>query len=221
LNNEIYSSYTIGISSAEKIEKKIKDALNYKFLKVKLGTKDDKKIIELINSITDKPLYVDINQGWSDVYFALDIIEWLAEKNVVLIEQPLPKQFVNETKWLKERSPVPIIADEAVQTGDDLESIRDSYSGINVKLMKCGGIIQAKVMIEKANSLGLKTMLGCMTETSCAITAASHLASLADWIDLDGAELISNDLFSGMKIIDGILQIPDLPGIGVTRLGRY
>lgn len=221
LNNEIYSSYTIGISNEEKIDKKMREGSKYKFLKIKLGTKDDTKIIERINSLTDKPLYVDVNQGWSDVYLALDMIEWLAEKNVVLIEQPLPKQFVNESKWLNERSPIPIIADEAVQTADDLESIKDFYSGINVKLMKCGGIQPAKLMIEKAKNLGLKIMLGCMTETSCAITAASHLASLADWIDLDGAELISNDPFSGMKIVDGRLQIPNLPGNGVTRIGRY
>jgi len=217
----IYTSFTIGISSKEKIKMKISVASSYKYLKIKLGSEVDKKNIEFINSLTDKPLFVDVNQGWSDKYSALEMINWLAEKNVVLVEQPLSKEMIKENGWLTERSPLPIIADEAIQTFDDIELVKDFYSGINIKLMKCGGVRQAKLMIEKAKRLNLKIMIGCMTETSCAVTAASHLASLADWIDLDGAELISNDPFSGMKIIEGMIQIPDSPGLGVTKIRKY
>ncbi len=154
-----------------------------------MGTENDKRIIELVRSLVDKPLFIDVNQGWNDEYFALDMINWLAEQNVILVEQPLPKEKIKESKWLNERSPLPIIADEAVQSLNDLDFIKDAYSGINIKLMKCGGIRQAHRMMEKSSELNLKIMLGCMTETSCAITAASHLSSLADWVDLDGARI--------------------------------
>jgi L-alanine-DL-glutamate epimerase-like enolase superfamily enzyme len=218
--NNIYSSYTIGISDLKKIKQKVDDASEFKFLKVKLGSENDKEIIAAIRTLTDKPLYIDVNQGWSDKYFALEMIGWLAEQNVVLVEQPLLKENFDDANWLNERSPLPIIADEAVQTINDLERIKHLYNGINIKLMKAGGIRQAFLMMQRAKELNLKIMLGCMTETSCAITAASHLAPLADWVDLDGAELISNDLFMGMKIKDGTLIIPDLPGLGVEKITK-
>ncbi|HEY6625670.1 MAG TPA: dipeptide epimerase, partial [Ignavibacteriaceae bacterium] len=218
--DNIYSSYTIGISDSKKIKQKIDDASEFKFLKVKLGTENDREIVSTIRELTDKPLYIDVNQGWSDKYFALDMISWLAGQNVVLVEQPLPKENFEDSKWLMERSSLPIIADEAVQEPKDLDEIKDFYSGINIKLMKAGGIRQAYRMMHRAKELNLKIMLGCMTETSCAITAASHLSPIADWVDLDGAELISNDLFIGMKIKDGALIIPDLPGLGVEKITK-
>jgi len=217
---DIYTSFTIGITEIEKIKQKIDAASEYKFLKIKLGTLNDKKIVSTIRKHTDKPLFVDVNQGWADKYFALDMISWLADRNIILVEQPLPKEKIKDTKWLVERSPLPIIADEAVQGLEDLEEIRDFYSGINIKLMKAGGIRQAYHMMQRAKELNLKIMLGCMTETSCAITAASHLAPLADWVDLDGAELISNDLFTGMKIKKGRLIIPESPGIGIEKIAN-
>lgn len=216
--DNIYSSYTIGISDIKKIKQKVDEAEEYKFLKVKLGCNNDHEIISTIRRITDKPLLIDVNQGWGDKYIALDMISWLAEQNVLLIEQPLAKENLEDVNWLKEKSPLPIIADEAVQSFEDLEKIKDSYSGVNIKLMKAGGIRQAYRMMQRAKELNLKIMLGCMTETSCAITAASHLAPLADWVDLDGAELISNDLFTGMKTVEGALSIPDMPGIGVEKV---
>ena len=216
--DDIYSSYTLGISGDESLKVRINEASKYKFLKVKLGTKNDKKIINTIRSLTKKPLFVDVNQGWSDKYFALDMIGWLKEQKVILIEQPLPKEKIEETSWLTERSQLPIIADEAVKGLNDINKIKDVYSGINIKLMKAGGIQQAYQMIKKAKELNLKVMIGCMTETSCAITAASHLSSLADWVDLDRAELLSNDLFTGMKILDGKIKIPESSGLGVKKL---
>jgi L-alanine-DL-glutamate epimerase-like enolase superfamily enzyme len=222
LNNpkrdDLFSSYTIGITDEENLRMRIEDASEFKILKVKLGTKDDKKIIKVIRSLTDKPIYVDVNQGWNDKYFALDIISFLKEQNVILVEQPFSKENLKDAAWLTERSPLPIIADEALQSIDELVKIKDVYSGINIKLMKAGGVQKAYQMIKKAGELNLKVMIGCMTETSCAITAASHLSSLADWIDLDGAELISNDLFTGMKIINGRIIIPEKPGLGVKKL---
>jgi L-alanine-DL-glutamate epimerase-like enolase superfamily enzyme len=218
--DNIYSSYTIGISDLKKIKQKVDDASEFKFLKIKLGCKNDKEIVSTIRELTDKPLFIDVNQGWSDKYFALDMISWLAERNVLLIEQPLPKENFEDENWLNEKSPLPIIADESVQSLEDMEKIKDGYSGVNIKLMKAGGIRQAYRMMQRAKELNLKIILGCMTETSCAITAASHLSPLADWVDLDGAELISNDLFTGMKIKDGALIIPNLPGLGVEKITK-
>jgi len=218
--DNIYSSYTIGISDEESLKQKIENASEYKFLKIKLGTKNDKKIIQFIRSLIATPIYVDVNQGWADKNYALDMILWLADQNVILIEQPLPKENVKDASWLIEKSPLPIIADEAVQVLSDLEKIKDIYTGVNIKLMKAGGIRQAYRMMQKAKELNLKIMIGCMTETSCAITAASHLSPLADWVDLDGAVLISNDLFSGLKIESGRLIIPDIPGLGVEKISN-
>lgn len=215
---KIYTSFTIGISEPEELKHKIRDSSGFKFLKVKLGTEHDKANILAIRNFTDRPLYVDVNQGWTDKYFALDMINWLSERNVILIEQPLPKKYIEESRWLIERTPLPIIADESFQTLSDLEIIKDLYSGINIKLMKAGGIRNAMAMIIRAGELNLKIMLGCMIETSCGITAASHLSTLADWIDLDGAVLISNDLFSGLKVRNGEIIISELPGIGVEKL---
>ena len=216
--DDIYTSYTIGISDSGKTKQKVEKATEFKFLKVKLGSESDREIIMRIRELSDKPLFIDVNQGWRDKYFALDMISWLAEQNVLLIEQPLPKENLEDVNWLNERSPLPIIADEAVQSLEDMEKIKDSYSGVNIKLMKAGGIRQAYRMMQRAKELNLKIMLGCMTETSCAVTAASHLSPLADWVDLDGAELISNDMFTGMKIKNGALIIPNLPGLGVEKV---
>ena len=215
---DIYTSYTIGISDELTLKRKITEIQDYKFLKVKLGSEKDQAMIELIYSLTDKKLFVDINQGWTDEHYALDMIHKLSEMNVLLVEQPLPKNKIKEMKWLNERSPLPIIADEAIQNLNDLENNKDICSGVNIKLMKAGGIRKAFLMMKKAKELNMKVMIGCMTETSCAITAASHLSPIADWVDLDGAELISNDLFSGAQIEKGRVIIPDIVGLGIEKL---
>jgi len=212
-----YTSYTIGIDSKEIIKTKIDEAKDFKYLKIKLGTENDKEIIETIRSVTDKPLYVDVNQGWKDKQKALDMIKWLAEKNVILIEQPFPKENIDDIAWLNEKSPLPIIADESVKRLKDIDKVKDIYSGINIKLMKSTGLREALLMINKARDFGLKVMLGCMTETSCAVSAAAHLSSLADWIDLDGPLLISNDLFDGISYINGEIKLNELSGIGLIK----
>lgn len=213
-----YTSFTIGIDTPDVVRQKVKEATEFKILKVKLGRDTDKEMIETIRSVTDKPLCVDVNQGWKDKQFALDMVHWLKEKGVVLVEQPMSKSWFEEHAWLTERSPLPIMGDEAVQRLEDVQRAHGAYSGINIKLMKCTGMREAHKMLLLARSLGMKIMIGCMTETSCAISAASHLSPMADWADLDGALLIRNDVFDGMKVVEGKVTLNDSPGIGVKKL---
>jgi len=146
------------------------------------------------------------------------MVEWLAVNRVELIEQPMAKDRLDDHAWLKERSPLPIVADESIARLSDIRKVHGAFTGINVKLMKCTGMREAYKMITLARALDMKVMLGCMTETSCAISAAAQLSPLVDWADLDGAVLIKNDLFSGATIVDGKVTLPDRPGIGVVPL---
>jgi L-alanine-DL-glutamate epimerase-like enolase superfamily enzyme len=213
-----YTSFTIGIDKPDVVRQKVREAEQYKILKVKLGLDNDKEMIETIRSVTDKPIRCDVNQGWKDKEQALKMIEWLATKGVEFVEQPMPKDWFEEHAWLRERSPLPIIGDESVQRLPDVKKAYGAFDGINVKLMKSTGMREAYKMILLAKSLDMKVMLGCMTETSCAISAAAQLSPMVDWADLDGAELISNDLFEGTKIIDGKVTLTDLPGIGIKKI---
>jgi L-alanine-DL-glutamate epimerase-like enolase superfamily enzyme len=213
------TSITIGIDTPEKVRQKTEEATPYKILKVKLGKGTDKEMIDTVRSVTNKPLYVDVNQGWTDKQYALDMIHWLGEKGVVLIEQPMPKEKIDDTAWLSANSPLPIIADEAVLRYTNLIKCKGVYTGVNIKLMKSTGMLEAHKMLEFARSIGMKTMIGCMTETSCAVSAAAHLSPNADYADLDGPLLIKNDVFDGMKIIDGKVMLNNRPGIGVVKLG--
>jgi L-Ala-D/L-Glu epimerase len=211
------TSFTIGIDTEEIIKAKIAEANEFKILKIKLGTERDKNIINTIREVTDKPLYVDANQGWTDKHYALEMISWLKEKNIVLIEQPMPKDKIDDSQWLKEKSILPIIADEAFQTLSDLNKIKDAYHGINIKLMKCGGINPALKIIDSAKRNNMKIMLGCMTETSCGISAAIQLAPLADYLDLDGNLLIKNDPFESSFNNSGKIYLNNFPGLGITE----
>jgi L-alanine-DL-glutamate epimerase-like enolase superfamily enzyme len=214
-NNTPNTSFTIGIDTEEVVRQKVKEAEIYKVLKVKLGRDTDKQMIETIRSVTDKPLVVDVNQGWKDKNLALEMIYWLEERGIEFVEQPMPKEQIDDMAWLTENSPLPTIADEALQRIPDVVKAYGVYSGVNIKLMKCTGLREAHKMANLAKSLGMKVMLGCMTETSCAISAASQLSPIADWADLDGNLLISNDPFEGTKVIDGKIVLNDKPGIGL------
>lgn len=216
--NTPYTSYTIGIDTPEVIQQKVNEAAEFKILKVKLGRDNDKEIINTIRQVADVPLCVDVNQGWTDKHFALDMVNWLNEQNVAFIEQPMPVNQLDDTAWLTERSPLPVIADESVQRLADIMRINGAFSGINIKLMKSTGMREAHKMLELARALGMKVMLGCMTETSCAISAAAQLSPMVDWADLDGALLIKNDVFNGVKIEDGKITLNSKPGIGVELL---
>ncbi len=213
-----YTSFTIGIDKEDVVRQKTKEAAEFKVIKVKLGRDTDKMMIETIRSVTDKPITADVNQGWTDRSSALEMLHWLKEKGVVLVEQPMPKERIDDNAWLTERSPLPIFGDEGVQRLPDVKKAHGVYSGINIKLMKSTGMREAHKMLILARSLGMKVMLGCMTETSCAISAASHLSPMVDYADLDGALLISNDVYDGTKVIDGKVTLVDRPGIGVKEL---
>jgi L-alanine-DL-glutamate epimerase-like enolase superfamily enzyme len=212
------TSFTIGLDSPEIIRQKVAEAEPYKILKVKLGRDNDREMVEVIRSITDKPLCVDVNQGWKDRGMALEMAGWLKEKGVVFLEQPMPGEMKDDIAWLTERSPLPVIGDEAIRNVKDIMENKDVYSGINIKLMKCGGLNAAMKMINVARAMGLKVMIGCMTETSCAVTAAAQLSPLADWCDLDGNLLIANDPFDGLKIVDGRVTLPERSGIGARYM---
>ena len=211
------TSFTIGIDNPEVVKTKVREAAPYKILKVKLGQGNDKEMIQAVRSETDKPICVDINQGWTDRIMALEMSHWLKDQGVVFNEQPMSKASVDDIAWLTQNSPLPIIADEAIQTISDFRNVQGAYSGINVKLMKCGGLRAAYIMIKMARALGMKVMIGCMTETSCAVSAAAQLSPLADWADLDGNLLIDNDVFEGVTINDGKIILPDRPGIGIRQ----
>ncbi|NDW17674.1 dipeptide epimerase [Dysgonomonas sp. 216] len=214
-----FTTFTIGMDVDEMVRQKTEEvAEKFKILKVKLGGENDKRMVEVIRSVTNLPLVVDANQGWQDRSEALDMINWLSEKGVVMIEQPMNKDNLDDNAWITQNSPLPVFADESVQRFSDLERIKGAFSGINVKLMKCTGMHEAKKMLDVAPSLGFKSMLGCMTETSCAISAAAQLSPLVDFADLDGNLLISNDCFDGVKVINGKIELNDLSGVGINLL---
>ena len=213
------TSFTIGIDTPEVVrEKTLECAGLYNVLKVKVGLPGDKEMIRTIRSVTDLPLVVDANQGWKDREAALDEIFWLKEQGVLMVEQPMSAASLDDNAWITERSPLPVYADEAIQRLADLPSIRGAYNGINIKLMKCTGMREAYRMASWARAEGMKVMVGCMTETSCAVSAAAQLSPLADFADLDGNLLISNDRFRGVQVKDGRLVLADRPGIGVDLI---
>ncbi len=212
------TSFSIGIDRPEMIKEKIQQAYEYPIFKVKLGQKNDEEIINVIRTVTQKPIRVDANEGWKNKETAAKKIDFLLDKNIELIEQPLPSNMNEETAWLKDRFDIPLIADESVNTTKDIPDLREPFDGINIKLMKSGGILEALKMIHLAQTFDLDIMLGCMIETSVAISAAAQLASYARWIDLDGNLLINNDPFSGVTVEAGKLVYSEKPGLGIEEL---
>ena len=213
------TTFTIGIDTPEVVREKTRECADrFNILKVKVGLDNDKEMISTIREITDLPLAVDANQGWKDREQALDEIFWLKENGVVMVEQPMAKERMDDNAWITERSPLPIFADESIQRLRDIPSVKGAYHGINIKLMTCTGMREAWKMVNYARAEGMKVMVGCMTETSCAVSAAAQLAPAVDFCDLDGNLLITNDLFRGMEVIDGHIMLPDRPGIGVEKL---
>lgn len=213
------TSFTIGIDTPEIMRQKVQEAANdFKVIKVKLGRDNDKEIINTIRSVTDAPLYVDANQGWADLQQSLDLTYWLQEQGVLLIEQPMLKTDIDSNAWLTERSPLPIIADEAVQRLADIEKLKGAYHGINIKLMKSAGMYEAHQMLLKARELNLKVMIGCMTETSCAALAGAALVPKCDWADLDGPFLTSNNPFKLPDFVNGKWVLGEKSGLGLEEL---
>ena len=213
-----YTSFTIAIGDLDEIGEKVEQAEPYRILKVKLGTPNyDKEIMNEIRRHTDKLIRVDANEGWH-LENAISFSKWLADQNVELIEQPFPSNKLNQTAKLKKASPLEIYADENSIKSSDINHISHAFDGINIKLMKCGSLDEAKRMIEVAKVYKLKIMMGCMVESSVSITAAAHLSGHVDKVDLDGNLLIENDPYSGLKVINGKLVLPDGYGSGTNIL---
>ena len=213
------TTFTIGIDTPEVVrEKTLECADRFNILKVKVGLDSDEQMIRTIRSVTGLPLAVDANQGWKDRQKALDEIFWLKEQGVVMVEQPMAIDRLDDIAWITERSPLPIFADESIQRLRDIPAIKGAFTGINIKLMKCTGMREAWKMLNYARAEGLRVMIGCMTETSCACTAAAQLSPAVDFADLDGNLLISNDRFEGMTVQGGRMILPDRPGLGLIKL---
>lgn len=213
------TTYTIGIDTDEMVKLKTREvAGQFKILKVKLGTPRDREMIRAIREVSDLPIAVDVNQGWKNKKKALDEIFWLKEQGIVMVEQPMPKEMLEANAWLTERSPLPTFADEAIQRLKDIPAIKGAYTGINIKLMKCTGMREAWKMMNYARAEGMKVMIGCMTETSCAIAAAAQISPAVDFADLDGNLLITNDIFRGTTVVDGKITLNQLPGIGIEKI---
>lgn len=213
------TTYTIGMDTPDVVRQKTEEcAGQFNILKVKLGGPDDRQLIETIRSVTRLPIAVDANQGWTDRRQALDEIQWLKEQGIVMVEQPLPKERLDDIAWITQHSPLPVYADESVQRLKDIPALKGAFTGINIKLMKCTGMREAWKMLTLARALDMQVMVGCMTETSCAISAAAQLSPAVDFADLDGSLLIANDRFRGMEVVRGKITLPSLPGIGIEKI---
>jgi len=210
------TSFTIGLAEPELVVRKVREAAGYPILKVKMGSDDDREVLKAVRDTTTSRIRVDANEGWTPQE-ALDRLEWLARLGVELVEQPLPADRIEDTRALRRRSPLPFYADESVHCARDIPRLAGAFDGINIKLMKCGGLGEALRMIAVARALGMKVMLGCMIESSLGITAAAHLSPLVDTADLDGNLLVENDPFVGATVQAGRIVLPDAPGLGVTE----
>jgi L-alanine-DL-glutamate epimerase-like enolase superfamily enzyme len=211
------TTFSIGIDTPEITRQKVREAEPFPVLKIKVGLDTDEATIAAVRSVTRKPLRVDANEGWKNKEEAVRKINWLATQGVEFVEQPMPAQMLDETHWVRERVHLPLIADEACQHASEIPKLVGIFDGVNVKLDKSGGILEAFKMIQIARALGLKTMLGCMVSSSVSVTAAAHLSPLVDYADLDGNLLIANDPFSGVQVKNGKLLLPDGPGLGLKK----
>jgi L-alanine-DL-glutamate epimerase-like enolase superfamily enzyme len=209
------TSFTIGLDTPDVVAQKVREAGDYEILKVKMGADDDREVLAAVRDTTDRLVRVDANEGWT-IGSARERLPWLHSLGVEFVEQPLPADRLEETRALRRESPLPFYADESVHRAEDIPRLVGAFDGINIKLMKCGGLGEALRMIAVARAHGLKVMLGCMIESSVAITAAAHLLPLVDAADLDGSVLLEHDPFAGAVITGGRFTLPDTPGLGVT-----
>lgn len=209
-----YTSFTLGIDSPSEMAKKALAARDYPILKIKVGTKHDLDTLKAIRDVSSATIRVDANTAWTPKE-AIKMINALAPYNIEFVEQPISPYDLAGLKLVREHVPLPIIADESCVTVEDIPRVAECVDGINIKLMKCGGIRHALKMIHVARAHNLRIMIGCMIESSLAITAAAHLTPLVDYADLDGHLLIDNDPYLGVKVENGKLVLPDRPGLGI------
>ena len=216
------TSFSIGIDAPDIIRKKVLDAAIYPVLKLKAGDPRDHENFAALRSVAPKkPVRVDANEGWKTKEEALRQLEWLAhDGHIQFVEQPMPRRTKpRDLIWLKERSPLPLFADESIHNVSDIPHCAECYHGVNVKLVKTGGVSMAFDTLQAARRAGLKTMIGCMIETSVLVSAAAQLAELADFLDVDGNLLITNDPFLGVTAEKGILSFASAPVKHGLRVG--
>lgn len=210
------TSFTIGIGPEEETRRKVAAAGAYRVLKVKMGYEGDLEALALVRDLTDKPIRVDANEGWSRAG-AEARLGALEEMGVELLEQPLPADDLEGLARVAAATPIPVVADESCRTAADLERLLGVVDAVNVKLAKCGSVAGAVRLMTAARALRFGVFLGCMVESSLGVAAAAHLAPLADWVDLDGHLLLAGDPFTGLRLEEGrVLPDPDAPGLGVV-----
>ena len=209
------TDFSIGIDTPEITRQKTREAEDFPVLKVKVGLKTDEATIEAVRSVTNKPIRVDANEGWTDKEEAIRKINWLESQGVEYVEQPMPAQMLEETRYVRSKVHLPIFADEACTDVTMIPKLVDAYDGINVKLDKAGGILEACRWVDVARAMKMKVMLGCMVSSSCSVTAAAHLSPLVDYADLDGNLLVANDPWRGVRVEKGRLLLPEGPGLGL------
>jgi L-alanine-DL-glutamate epimerase-like enolase superfamily enzyme len=211
------TDFTLGLDEPAIVAERAVRAARFPALKIKVGGPSDLATLEAVRAVFDGTIRIDANTGWTRDG-ALAILPELERLGVELIEQPFPRHALADLRWLSERSRLPIVADESSVTIDDLEGLVGVVAGVNVKLAKCGGVGPAGRMLARARELGFRTFLGCMEETSVAIAASAAVASLADWVDLDGCLLLAADPFEGLELdADCRWRLTDAPGLGVRR----
>jgi L-alanine-DL-glutamate epimerase-like enolase superfamily enzyme len=211
------TSFTIGIAPLDEMLAKVREVVSHPVIKVKLGRGAEIETIEAIRAIYTGAIRVDANEGWTPER-AVNVLAELAKFEIEFCEQPIPAGSPAKLRWIRERSPIPLVTDEDSKDANDLPALLGCVDGINVKLVKCGGIRGALEMIHTARAMGLKIMLGCMVESQILTTAAAHLSPLVDWADLDGPFLTAHDPFAGITYADGKIVLPDGAGLGVTEL---
>jgi L-Ala-D/L-Glu epimerase len=210
------SSFTIGLDAPEVVKAKVREAAPYPILKIKVGTPDDAAMLRAVREVTDKPLRVDANAGWTPKQ-AIARLPLLEEMGVELIEQPVAPGDLDGLAAVHRASRIPIVADESCRVAADIPGLAGAVDGISIKLAKCGSLREALRMIAVARAHHLSVMVGCMIETSLGITAAAHFTPLLDVVDLDGAALLAQDPFAGATITGGRVTLPTAPGLGVTK----
>jgi len=211
------TDFTIGIDEPGVVAERARRAADFPALKIKCGGPEDVATLEAVRAVYAGPIRVDANTGWSRDE-AVALLPELERLGVELIEQPFPARAYRDLAWLQERSSLPIVADESCVMPPDLDALVGVVAGVNVKLAKCGGIEPARRMLERARELGFRTFLGCMEETSVGIAGSAIVASLAEWVDLDGCLLLADDPFEGLALDEAHRWIlSPRPGLGLTR----
>lgn len=212
------TTFTFGIDKPEIMKEKVEEAQPYPLLKIKLGTDYDKEIIHSIRELTSKPILVDANEGWTTYDQAFEMIRFMEQHNVYLIEQPMPADCTDEMKKLRKNTSIPLMADESFTGNESLKELSAQFHGINIKLMKTGAISTSLKIIHQARKQGLSIMVGCMLESAIADTASALVALWADYADLDGHLLVAENPIKGLELMqNGHIRIPDVPGLGLSE----